>query len=93
MSAGGDDYDDDFEDYHEPSDQETINQKCKILSNMEALERSKGRPADMDDSISQISQVVGLCLIGLSLHLCLGCTCLAYFFNGKGFCWIQGTCN
>lgn len=53
MLTGGDDYEDDFEDYSPADDQDTINQKCKILSNIEDLERTGGQGLD-DASLAQV---------------------------------------
>uniref|UniRef100_A0A7S0R2F9 non-specific serine/threonine protein kinase n=1 Tax=Chlamydomonas leiostraca TaxID=1034604 RepID=A0A7S0R2F9_9CHLO len=57
---GGDEYPDDFEDYSPADDQDTINQKVKILSQMEDLERSGPEGWGVDDTaLAQVRDKVG----------------------------------
>ncbi len=52
--GGHNDYESDFEDYTPADDEETINQKHKILNQMQDLERTRGKAADWDDAITQV---------------------------------------
>lgn len=55
--GGCGDYESDFEDYSPVDDQDTINQKCKILNNMQDLEKSRGKLGTTEDmSIAQVRQ-------------------------------------